>query len=296
MARFVPSGPGSPARQGEATTLELVLAEGKKREIRRMLAKLGHKVMSLTRIAIGPVVLKGLCFRRASPLSRGEIELLRKVAAGIDVVASAVPRSSAASARPDFETSARVATAERRPGTAESEDRAPATRAATRESAPATIADRERAPRATRPLQGRSLPAKTHRPMPATRRVSQCRARPLPGKPVSGPMPRQAGSGVGQGRPLSDPWPQAARLTPKPAVPPKPAPPTPPSGRQEEAGKPSIRRQAGAAGYRSGPEDRGGSRSVALRVGPRESDRQSRGGRRARCSGSGDLGEGEDER
>ena len=46
--------------QGEATTLELVLAEGKKREIRRMLAKLGHKVMSLTRIAIGPVVLKGL--------------------------------------------------------------------------------------------------------------------------------------------------------------------------------------------------------------------------------------------
>ncbi|MGC8638457.1 MAG: pseudouridine synthase, partial [Isosphaeraceae bacterium] len=33
--------------KGEATTLELVLAEGRKREIRRMLAKLGHKVMSL---------------------------------------------------------------------------------------------------------------------------------------------------------------------------------------------------------------------------------------------------------
>ena len=51
--------------QGEATTLELVLAEGKKREIRRMLAKLGHKVMSLTRIAIGPVLLKGLSAGRA---------------------------------------------------------------------------------------------------------------------------------------------------------------------------------------------------------------------------------------
>src|SRR4051794_23012556 len=38
-ARFVGS-------QGEATLLELVLAEGKKREVRRMLAKLGHKVMS----------------------------------------------------------------------------------------------------------------------------------------------------------------------------------------------------------------------------------------------------------
>ena len=41
-------------RQGQATMLELVLAEGKKREIRRMLSKLGHKVMSLNRIAVGP--------------------------------------------------------------------------------------------------------------------------------------------------------------------------------------------------------------------------------------------------
>ena len=71
--------------QGEATTLELVLAEGKKREIRRMLAKLGHKVMSLTRTAIGPVLLKGLPAGEHRPLSRGEIEMLRKVAAGVDV-------------------------------------------------------------------------------------------------------------------------------------------------------------------------------------------------------------------
>ncbi len=41
-------------RQGQATMLELVLAEGKKREIRRMLSKLGHKVMSLNRVAVGP--------------------------------------------------------------------------------------------------------------------------------------------------------------------------------------------------------------------------------------------------
>ena len=71
--------------QGEATILELVLAEGKKREIRRMLAKLGHKVMSLTRVAIGPVVLKGLPPGEHRPLSRTEIDLLRKVAAGIAV-------------------------------------------------------------------------------------------------------------------------------------------------------------------------------------------------------------------
>jgi 23S rRNA pseudouridine2605 synthase len=77
--------------QGEATLLELVLAEGKKREVRRMLAKLGHKVMSLTRIAIGPVVLKGLSPGEHRPLSRTEVDLLRKVAAGIAV---APPRFS----------------------------------------------------------------------------------------------------------------------------------------------------------------------------------------------------------
>jgi 23S rRNA pseudouridine2605 synthase len=71
--------------RGEAATLELVLAEGKKREIRRMLAKLGHKVMGLTRIAIGPVLLKGLPPGEHRPLSHFEIDLLRKVAAGLPV-------------------------------------------------------------------------------------------------------------------------------------------------------------------------------------------------------------------
>ena len=72
-------------RQGQATQLELVLAEGKKREIRRMLSKLGHKVMSLTRIAMGPVTLKGLPTGNCRPLSRHEVDLLRKVAAGIAI-------------------------------------------------------------------------------------------------------------------------------------------------------------------------------------------------------------------
>ena len=70
------------SRQGQATMLELVLAEGKKREIRRMLSKLGHKVMSLNRIAVGPISLKGLSVGECRSLSRHEIELLRKVAVG----------------------------------------------------------------------------------------------------------------------------------------------------------------------------------------------------------------------
>ena len=72
-------------KRGQATILEMVLAEGKNREVRRMLAKLGHKVMSLTRIAVGPITLKGLAPGEHRSLSRLEIELLQKVAAGIAV-------------------------------------------------------------------------------------------------------------------------------------------------------------------------------------------------------------------
>ena len=69
-------------RQGQANVLELVLAEGKNREIRRMLAKLGHKVMSLNRVAVGPVSIKGLSSGECRLLSRHEVDLLWKVANG----------------------------------------------------------------------------------------------------------------------------------------------------------------------------------------------------------------------
>jgi 23S rRNA pseudouridine2605 synthase len=71
-------------RQGQATILELVLAEGKKREIRRMLAKLGHKVMSLKRVAIGPILLKGLPVGECRSLTRSEVHQLRNFVAGGD--------------------------------------------------------------------------------------------------------------------------------------------------------------------------------------------------------------------
>jgi len=69
-------------RQGEATVLELTLAEGKNREVRRMLAKLGHKVMGLTRIAVGPIRLKGLSVGQWRYLEPREVGLLRRAAAG----------------------------------------------------------------------------------------------------------------------------------------------------------------------------------------------------------------------
>jgi 23S rRNA pseudouridine2605 synthase len=64
--------------QGESTWLRIVLSEGKNREIRRMLARLGHKVMRLKRIAIGPVKLDRLPTGKARRLTVAEITALRQ--------------------------------------------------------------------------------------------------------------------------------------------------------------------------------------------------------------------------
>jgi 23S rRNA pseudouridine2605 synthase len=58
--------------QGDSTWLQIVLSEGKNREIRRMLARLGHKVMRLQRIAIGPVHLGKLKSGKARRLAPDE--------------------------------------------------------------------------------------------------------------------------------------------------------------------------------------------------------------------------------
>jgi len=43
------------ARQGGEALVELVMGEGRKREVRRLLAAVGHPVLALVRTAIGPV-------------------------------------------------------------------------------------------------------------------------------------------------------------------------------------------------------------------------------------------------
>src|SRR5436190_5209653 len=63
--------------QGQSTWLRVVLCEGKNREIRRMLAKLGHKVIKLRRTAIGPIELDKLPRGKSRRLSRNEVEELK---------------------------------------------------------------------------------------------------------------------------------------------------------------------------------------------------------------------------
>lgn len=65
------------SRQKQCTDLEIVLSEGRNREIRRLLARIGHKVLSLTRIAMGPLRLGDLPSGAHRQLTREEVKSLR---------------------------------------------------------------------------------------------------------------------------------------------------------------------------------------------------------------------------
>jgi 23S rRNA pseudouridine2605 synthase len=69
------------SRHKKSTLLEMVLDEGRNREIRRLLARVGHKVQRLTRIAVGPVRLGDLPTGAVRPLTPKEIAGLQEVVA-----------------------------------------------------------------------------------------------------------------------------------------------------------------------------------------------------------------------
>ncbi len=69
------------AADRERTKLTITLREGRNREIRRMLARLGFKVRRLQRLALGPLKLKGVTAGSWRELTRPEVAELRKAAA-----------------------------------------------------------------------------------------------------------------------------------------------------------------------------------------------------------------------
>jgi 23S rRNA pseudouridine2605 synthase len=66
--------------RGESS-LEITIRQGLNRQIRRMLAKVGVSVESLTRTRIGKLSIKGLGVGQYRPLTRGEVDSLRAAAA-----------------------------------------------------------------------------------------------------------------------------------------------------------------------------------------------------------------------
>ncbi|MFP3938136.1 MAG: pseudouridine synthase [Phycisphaerae bacterium] len=81
---YLDGRPGSGAKlrvlrsNNKRSLLEITLREGRNREIRRTLARLGHKVRRLKRTAIGPVTDRGLKIGSYRRLSRSEVEKLRR--------------------------------------------------------------------------------------------------------------------------------------------------------------------------------------------------------------------------
>jgi 23S rRNA pseudouridine2605 synthase len=67
-------------RQVRAGVLELTIREGRKRQIRRMCAAVGHPVTALRRIAFGPLKLGDLPCGGHRRLTPAEVERLRKTA------------------------------------------------------------------------------------------------------------------------------------------------------------------------------------------------------------------------
>ena len=67
-------------RNPKSSLLEIHLSEGRNRQIRRMLVRMGHKVRKLKRTAIGPVTGRGLKAGSCRPLRPNEVTALRRLA------------------------------------------------------------------------------------------------------------------------------------------------------------------------------------------------------------------------
>jgi 23S rRNA pseudouridine2605 synthase len=65
-------------RQPAPGVLELTIREGRKRQVRRMVEAVGHRVVALERVAFGPLGLRGLEPGQSRRLGKAEVERLRR--------------------------------------------------------------------------------------------------------------------------------------------------------------------------------------------------------------------------
>jgi 23S rRNA pseudouridine2605 synthase len=70
------------ARQPSSGVLEIAVREGRKRQVRRMIEAVGHRVLELERVAFGPLGLRGLERGQSRRLKDVEVERLRRSASG----------------------------------------------------------------------------------------------------------------------------------------------------------------------------------------------------------------------
>jgi pseudouridine synthase len=91
------SGPADVAlldREGDGTWVRVVIHEGRKRQVRRMLEAVGHRVRRLRRVRLGPLTLAGLPPAASRDLTPAELARLRRalgLAAGEPAEAAKAP-------------------------------------------------------------------------------------------------------------------------------------------------------------------------------------------------------------
>jgi 23S rRNA pseudouridine2605 synthase len=71
-------------QQKHSAVLEMVLEEGRNREVRRILARVGHKVLRLTRTAVGPIRLGQMLPGEYRRLTAAEVRRLQHLAGQAD--------------------------------------------------------------------------------------------------------------------------------------------------------------------------------------------------------------------
>jgi 23S rRNA pseudouridine2605 synthase len=79
-------GPTAPAqvRSVGEREIEIVLREGRNRQVRRMVEAVGNRVVALQRIGFGPLSLGGLQEGQARRLNSGEVEALKAAGSGAE--------------------------------------------------------------------------------------------------------------------------------------------------------------------------------------------------------------------
>ena len=98
-------------------TLEITIHEGRKRQIKRMCAKLGHRVVELERVRFGPLELGDLAAGSHRRLSEAEVAALRAAGSGLRAAGSERRRAATRpGASPAGSGPGRRGGGERRPG------------------------------------------------------------------------------------------------------------------------------------------------------------------------------------
>ena len=74
--------------RNDRACIEIVLREGRNRQVRRMFQSIGHPVIRLVRTSLGPLQLRGLKLGHSRDLSKEELRLLRGVLSDVPTTSS----------------------------------------------------------------------------------------------------------------------------------------------------------------------------------------------------------------